>query len=59
MRVAIPADISAVMDADMPLAVAWREATRETLTHYLDAGFEVREVVRRGELSYYILTDAP
>lgn len=56
VRVAIPADISAVMADSMDLAVAWREATRSTLTHYLDRGYEVRELLRGARTSDYLLT---
>lgn len=55
VRVSIPADISAVMAASMDLAVAWREATREALLHYMDRGYEVRELLRRGVTSEYLL----
>lgn len=56
VRVAIPADISAVMAASMELAVAWREATRDAITHYLDRGWEVRELLRGVRTSDYLLT---
>lgn len=58
LRVAIPADISAVMAASMELAVAWREATREALTHYMSRGYEVRELLRDGPTSDYLLVRA-
>lgn len=53
--VAIPAEISHLMADDMPLAVAWREATRAVFTHYLDAGWEVREFLRGEDTSDYLL----
>ncbi len=56
VRVAIPADISEVMAASMDLAVAWRRATRAALTHYLDRGYEVRELLRGSRTSDYLLT---
>jgi len=56
VRVAIPADISEVMAASVELAVAWREATRAALTHYLDRGYEVRELLRGSRTSDYLLT---
>lgn len=56
VRVAIPADISAVMAASMPLAVSWREATRAALMHYLDRGWEMRELLRGPRTSDYLLT---
>jgi chorismate synthase len=55
VRIAIPADISAVMAASMDLAVAWREATRAALVHYLDRGYEVRELLRGPRTSDYLL----
>jgi predicted GNAT superfamily acetyltransferase len=56
VRVAIPADISEVMASSMEQAVAWREATRAALTHYLDRGYEVRELLRGTRTSDYLLT---
>ena len=56
VRVAIPADISHLMAHSSDLAVAWREATRAALTHYLDRGFEVQELVRCGRTSEYLLS---
>lgn len=43
---AIPTDIGSVMARDPGLAVAWRDATRATFSHYLERGYEVRELVR-------------
>ncbi len=56
LRVAIPADISAVMADSMELARAWREATRTAFTHYLERGYEVRELLRGARTSDYLLT---
>ena len=56
VRVAIPADISNLMARSTDLAVAWREATRAALTHYLDRGYEVQELVRCGRTSEYLLS---
>jgi predicted GNAT superfamily acetyltransferase len=55
VSVVIPSDIAAVMEADMELAWAWRAATRTAFTHYLAAGFEVREFVRGTTVSEYYL----
>jgi predicted GNAT superfamily acetyltransferase len=55
VRVAIPADVSGVMAASMELALAWRQATRTVLTHYLDRGYEVRELLRGSRTSDYLL----
>ena len=57
VRVAIPADISSVMADSMELAVAWREATRTALTHYMHRGYEVRELVRGPRVSHYLLSN--
>lgn len=56
VRVAIPADISGVMAASMELALAWREATRTVLTHYLGRDYEVKELLRGSRTSDYLLT---
>jgi predicted GNAT superfamily acetyltransferase len=56
VRVAIPADVSEVMASSMELGVAWREATRTALTHYLERGYEVRELLRGTRTSDYLLT---
>lgn len=56
VRVAVPSDISEVMATSMDLAVAWREATRSALTHYLARGYEVREFLRGQTTSHYLLT---
>jgi predicted GNAT superfamily acetyltransferase len=55
VSVAIPADISAIMVESMELAVAWRLGTRLALTHYMDRGYEVRELVRGQQASHYLL----
>jgi len=55
VSVAIPADISAIMVESMELAVAWRHSTRMALTHYMDRGYEVRELVRDQHTSHYLL----
>lgn len=53
--VQIPSDIASLMDDDPDLARAWRAATRATFTHYLRAGYEVREFVRGERASTYVL----
>ncbi len=53
--VPIPASIQDLKRADPGAAVRWREATRSVLVHYLGAGYEVRELVRDGDLSWYLL----
>ncbi len=55
VAVAIPSDIQRIKEASPELASPWRHATRLTLTHYLDRGYEVRELVREGSYSSYLL----
>ena len=55
VRVAVPSDISEIMATSMELAVAWREATRAALTHYLARGYEAREFLRGQTTSHYLL----
>ena len=56
VSVAIPADIGAIMEADMGLAISWREATRAALCHYLDLGYMVVGFERGSRTSRYVLT---
>ncbi len=53
--VPIPSDIGAVMARDGGLAVAWREATRKVLVHYLRRGYEVTELIGGDDLVTYAL----
>jgi len=46
VRVAIPNDIFAVLDADAKRATRWRETTRAALTTYLDRGYSVLGFLR-------------
>lgn len=55
VRVAIPADIGAVMAASMDAARLWRERTRAAFTAYLGRGYEVRELLRGSDTSEYLL----
>ena len=55
VSVAIPADVTAMMAESMELAIAWRRSTRTALTHYMDRGYEVREMVRGPHTSHYLL----
>lgn len=55
VSIAIPADVSAIMAESMELAVAWRQSTRMAFTHYMDRGYEVRELVRGPQASHYLL----
>ena len=56
VSVEIPSDVGEMMDRDLGLAQAWRAATREALTHYMQSGYEVREFVRGQPTSTYLLT---
>jgi predicted GNAT superfamily acetyltransferase len=51
----IPGEVDSVMATDLPLAIRWREATREPFLHYLARGYELRELVREGPVSHYLL----
>lgn len=55
LRVPVPADIQSLKARDRGLALQWRECTRAAFTRYLEAGWEVRELVREGAWSSYIL----
>lgn len=55
VMVSIPSDIGAIMEESMELALAWREATRAALTHYLELGYEARELIRGEGTSRYLL----
>jgi len=56
LSVAIPSDVGSLMERDLGLAQAWRAATRNALTHYLQSGYEVREFARGHRTSKYLLT---
>jgi len=55
VRVSVPTEISELMSRSMEHAVAWREATRSAFVHYLDRGYEVRELLRGERTSDYLL----
>ncbi len=55
VSVSFPSDIQAVKSASLEAAVAWREATRAALMHYLERGYEVRELVRGEPCSRYLM----
>jgi chorismate synthase len=55
LLVAIPREMEGLMREDPPLAIRWREATREALQEYLGRGYEVRELFPDGPLSQYLL----
>jgi len=49
LRCEIPPSIQDIRAADLGLAIAWREVTRELFTSYFEAGYFVRECVRTHE----------
>lgn len=55
IRVPIPPVIQRLRDADPELAARWRAATRAALHPAVEAGWEVRELVRGPDVSYYVL----
>lgn len=58
VRLVIPADIQAVKHAAPALAVHWRRVTRAALEAYFQRCYVVRELVRDGDCSSYILDHA-
>ena len=55
LLVAIPANLVEIMDRSVDVAVQWRRASRAVFTHYLNEGYEVRELLRAGVTSDYLL----
>jgi predicted GNAT superfamily acetyltransferase len=55
LRVPIPPDLQALKDRDPGLAREWRLAVREALAPRLARGWEVRELIRHGNLSEYLV----
>ncbi len=55
LLLAVPAVVDAMMEGDMPLAVRWREATREVFLHYFSRGYVAREFLRGEAVSSYLL----
>lgn len=55
IRVALPPDIGVLMDADLALALAWRQATRAALSRYIGAGWTALEFVRNEPTPFYLL----
>lgn len=56
ITIAVPSEIGSVMEDDLPLAVDWRHATRQTFGHYLTSGYEVTGFRRGPGLSLYTVT---
>lgn len=59
LRVPIPPNIQALRDRDHAAAAAWRLATRAVLDPAAREGWEVRELVRDADLSYYVVVPDP
>ena len=55
LLVSIPSDVAGMLDRSAELALEWRLATRTVFTHYLAAGYEARELLRRDHTSDYLL----
>jgi predicted GNAT superfamily acetyltransferase len=55
VRVPIPPDLQALKDRNPELAREWRLAVREALAPRLARGWEVRELVRHGNVSEYLV----
>jgi predicted GNAT superfamily acetyltransferase len=55
LRVPIPADLQSLKARDPELALAWRMAVREALAPRLHRGWEVRELIRAGNVSEYLV----
>ncbi len=55
LLVPIPPDIQALRDAAPSLAAEWRNATRQALHAAIEAGFEVQELLRDGDVSLYLI----
>ena len=53
--VEIPVDFPAIRDADKSLALAWKEAMRETFQPAFAAGYEVVNFVRHEGRNWYVL----
>ncbi len=56
VTIAVPADIHRLKEEDPECARRWRETTRRVFRHYIDRGWEVRELDRSGALPRYLLT---
>lgn len=58
VRLVIPADIQAMKSAAPALAVGWRRVTRDALEAYFQRCYVIRELVRDGDRSSYLLDRA-
>ena len=57
ITIAVPADIDALKASNPDMAVRWRVATRAAFKSALAQGYEVRELVRSGTVSRYVLVE--
>jgi predicted GNAT superfamily acetyltransferase len=55
VRIPIPPDLQALKNRDPELAREWRLAVRQALAHRLERGWEVRELIRLGNVSEYLV----
>jgi predicted GNAT superfamily acetyltransferase len=55
--VTIPASIDDVKSRAGEVGADWRRATRAALVYYIERGYEVRELLRDGVVSRYVLGD--
>ena len=55
LRIAIPADIQAVKESDLPLAIDWREKTRRAFQHYFARGYIATSFSREEGWGSYLL----
>jgi predicted GNAT superfamily acetyltransferase len=55
LLVPVPAELDSLKNADLPLALLWRRATREAFLHYLSRGYEAQELIRGRTTSWYLL----
>ncbi|MGH7476780.1 MAG: hypothetical protein ACRELD_10850, partial [Longimicrobiales bacterium] len=58
VRLAIPAELQALKQADPALALAWREASRTALLDLFARGYAATDMVRDGAVSWYLLEPA-
>lgn len=55
LSIMVPGNLDALKADSLGRAIRWREVTRQVFTHYLDAGYEVTEFVRKDGAFHYIL----
>jgi chorismate synthase len=55
VRIAVPADLQRLREGAPAVAMEWRAHTRAAFESCLADGYEVRELVRDGEVAWYVL----